>query len=73
MNKNTIENWVDQLASQPRSPQLCSEKTNKIVGILKDTFSKYLTDVKTSTAVPDKRDPDFQFYKVTNGIVNIYK
>lgn len=73
MSKNNIENWIEQITNQPRSTQLCSEKNNKVVAILKDTFNRYLTDVKTSTAIPDKRDPDFQFYKVTSGTVNVYR
>ncbi|KAJ8933164.1 hypothetical protein NQ314_014171 [Rhamnusium bicolor] len=72
INTEHIEAWVDYLISQPRSPQLLSNKDNTLVTILKDTFNKYLRDVKISYAIPDKRDPDFQFYEVTRGMVNVY-
>ncbi|KAG5889173.1 hypothetical protein JTB14_010813 [Gonioctena quinquepunctata] len=72
VNENHIETWVKYLSSQPRSPQLLSDKDNVLVSTLKDTFNKYLRDVKITHAVPDKRDPDFQFYQVTSGTVNVY-
>lgn len=40
---------------------------------LKDTFNKNLRDVKVAYVTPDKREPDFQFFDVTKGIVNIYR
>lgn len=73
MNRDYIEAWMDYLSSQPRSPQLLSDKDNVLVAALKDNFNKYLRDVKVTYAVPDKRDPDFQFYKVTSGTVNVYR
>ncbi|XP_023025797.1 BOS complex subunit NCLN [Leptinotarsa decemlineata] len=72
VNRNYINTWIEYLTSQPRSPQLLSDKDNVLVTMLKDTFSKYLRDVKVTHAVPDKKDPDFQFYQVTSGTVNVY-
>lgn len=40
---------------------------------LQDDFNKYLRDVKTTYAVPDKRDPDYQFFGSTSGTMNIYR
>ena len=64
---------MDYLTSQPRSPQLLSNKDNALVTFLKDNLNKYLRDVKVSYAVPDKRDPDFLSYDVTKGTVNVYR
>lgn len=64
---------MNHLSSQPRSAQLLSNKDNSLVALFKDTFSKYLRDVKITYAVPDKRDPDFVFYDVTKGTMNIYR
>ncbi|KAJ8925817.1 hypothetical protein NQ315_009667 [Exocentrus adspersus] len=72
VSKKSIESWVDYLTTQPRSPQLLSNKDNILVNTFKETFDKYLRDVKTSYAVPEKRDPDFQFYEVTKGTMNVY-
>ncbi|CAH1116660.1 unnamed protein product [Phaedon cochleariae] len=72
VNRKYIETWVNYLCSQPRSPQLLSDKDNALIAVLKDNFNKYLREVKVTNAVPDKRDPDFQFYQVTSGTVNVY-
>ncbi|KAJ8983058.1 hypothetical protein NQ317_013264 [Molorchus minor] len=72
VSRRHIEAWIDYLTLQPRSPQLLSNKENVLVNTLKETFNKYLRDIKVSYAIPDKRDPDFQFYDSTKGIVNIY-
>ncbi|RZC38981.1 nicalin-1, partial [Asbolus verrucosus] len=72
VDKKFTEAWINYLTSQPRSPQLLSNKDNALVMFLKDNFNKYLRDVKVSYAIPDKRDPDFLFYDVTKGIVNVY-
>ncbi|CAH1982022.1 unnamed protein product [Acanthoscelides obtectus] len=70
-NETHIEGWLNYLSNQPRSPQLLSDKDNVLVNILKDAFNKYLRDVKVLYVVPDKRDPDFQFYTITNGILHV--
>lgn len=72
VNKKFIEFWADYLTTQPRSPQLLSNKDNMLVNTFRDTFNKYLRDVKITYAVPEKRDPDFQFYEVTRGTMNVY-
>jgi hypothetical protein len=72
VDKNYVEAWLNYLTSHPRSPQLLSNKDNTLVTFLKENFNKYLRDVKVSYAIPDKRDPDFLFYDVTKGIVNVY-
>nr|CAH7736006.1 unnamed protein product [Callosobruchus chinensis] len=71
VNETHIEAWLNYLSTQPRSPQLLSDKDNVLVNSLKDAFNKYLRDVKVSFVVPDKRDPDFQFYKITSGSVHV--
>lgn len=68
-----MEAWINYLSSHPRSPQLLSHKDNALVTYLKENFNKYLKDIKISYVVPDKRDPDFLFYDVTKGTVNIYR
>lgn len=72
IDRTHIETWSNYLSSQPRSPQLLSVKDNLLVATFKDTFNKYLRDTKITFAVPDKRDPDFQFYQNTGGTVNVY-
>ncbi|XP_044263181.1 nicalin-1 [Tribolium madens] len=72
VDKNYLEAWINYLTSQPRATQLLSNKDNALVTFLKDDFNKYLRDVKVSYAVPDKRDPDFLFYDVTKGVINVY-
>lgn len=72
VERTSLEAWMNHLSSQPRSAQLLSNKDNSLVALFKDTFSKYLRDVKITYAVPDKRDPDFVFYDVTKGTMNIY-
>ncbi|XP_971811.2 BOS complex subunit ncln [Tribolium castaneum] len=72
VDKSYLEAWINYLTSQPRATQLLSNKDNALVTFLKDNFNKYLRDVKVSYAVPDKRDPDFLFYDVTKGVVNVY-
>ncbi|XP_066142416.1 BOS complex subunit NCLN [Euwallacea fornicatus] len=72
VNPHYVETWLEHLAGQPRSPQLLSSKDNPLVGSLLDNFNKYLRDVKITYALPDKRDPDYQFFGSTDGTVNIY-
>ncbi|CAH1114348.1 unnamed protein product [Psylliodes chrysocephalus] len=72
VDKKHIETWINYVASLPRSPQILSSKDNLLVATFKDTFNKYLRDVRVTNAVPDKRDPDFQFYQIASGTVNVY-
>lgn len=73
MERGALEAWIDFLSLQPRAAQILSHKDNLLVALLRDSFSKYLRDVKVSHATPDKRDPEFMFYDVTKGIMNIYR
>ena len=50
-----------------------SQKDHILLATIKDTFGKYLKDVKYTYVTPDKRDPDFTFYDVTKSVVNIYR
>ncbi|CAG9766261.1 unnamed protein product [Ceutorhynchus assimilis] len=72
IDSNQIESRLKFLADQPRSQQLLSSKDNGLVTSLQNDFSKYLTDVKVTYAVPDKRDPDYQFFGNTKGTMNVY-
>lgn len=65
--------WMGYLSTQPRASQLLATKDNSLVTFLKNTFNKYLRDVRITHAIPDKRDPDFMFYDVTKGIMNVYR
>lgn len=65
--------WITYLSSQPRAAQLLVNKDNSLVAFLKNTFSKYLREVRITHATPDKRDPDFMFYDVTMGFMNVYR
>ncbi|XP_022904622.1 BOS complex subunit NCLN [Onthophagus taurus] len=69
---SSIDAWMDYLSTQPRAAQILCQKDNAVVNFLKDTFSKYLRDVRISYATPDKRDPDFMFYDVTKSVMNVY-
>ena len=73
MESASIEGWMDYLSTQPRAAQLLSQKDNAMVTFLKDTFTKYLRDVKVTYNTPDKRDPDFLFYDVTSSVMNVYR
>ncbi|KAL1513547.1 hypothetical protein ABEB36_002947 [Hypothenemus hampei] len=72
VNPEYIKSWLNHLASQPRSPQLLVAKDNLILNTLLDDFNKYLTEVKVTYNVPEKRDPDYQFYGSTRGSLTIY-
>ncbi|XP_017786970.1 PREDICTED: nicalin [Nicrophorus vespilloides] len=72
VERNAVEAWLDYLSSQSRSAQMLSNKDNVLVSQLKDTFGRYLRDVKITYAIPDKRDPEFVFYDVTQGTMNVY-
>ncbi|ENN71799.1 hypothetical protein D910_10247 [Dendroctonus ponderosae] len=72
VNPAYIDAWLNHLAGQPRSSQLLSTKDNALVVSLQDNFNKYLRDVKITFAMPDKRDPDYQFFGTTGGTLNIY-
>jgi len=72
VERSYLEAWMKFLSSQPRSAQLLCSKDNALVAFLKDSFSRYLRDVRVSYATPDKRDPDFMFYEVTKSTVNVY-
>ncbi|CAH0550977.1 unnamed protein product [Brassicogethes aeneus] len=72
VSKDYVETWLNYLSTQPRSPQLLSNKENPLVNYLKDNLGKNLRDVKITYTIPDKRDPSFQFYEVTKGTMNIY-
>lgn len=73
MEKSALEAWINYLSSQPRAAQILCQKDNPLVGFLRETFNKYLRDVKISYAIPDKRDPDFMFYDVTKSVMNVYR
>lgn len=72
VERSALSGWLSYLSSQSRSSQALSNKDNPVVNILRDTFTRYLRDVKISYASPDKRDPEFQFYDITKGTMNIY-
>lgn len=72
VNREFIESWLKYLADQPRSAQVLSSKDNPLVTSLRGGFDKYLRDVRVTYAVPDKRDPDYQFFGSTSGTINIY-
>ncbi|KAK9754749.1 Peptidase family M28 [Popillia japonica] len=72
VEKSSLEAWIDYLSSQPRAAQILCQKDNPVVAFLRETFTKYLRDVKVSYTVPDKRDPDFMFYDVTKSVMNVY-
>ncbi|KAK5647400.1 hypothetical protein RI129_002292 [Pyrocoelia pectoralis] len=67
-----LKAWIEFLSSQSRSAQLLSGKDNSLINFFKDAFSRYVRDVRVTHVTPDKRDPDFMFYEVTRGVVNIY-
>lgn len=69
---DSLRSWLDFIATQPRSAELLSEKSNPLVISLKDAMSRYLKEVKITYQTPDKRDPEFVFYDVTSAIVNVY-
>ncbi|KRT85740.1 Peptidase [Oryctes borbonicus] len=72
VEKSSLEAWIDFLSLQPRAAQILCQKDNPLVAFLRETFNKYLRDVKISYAIPDKRDPEFMFYDVTKSVMNIY-
>jgi len=72
VERSFLQAWIDFLTSQARSPQFLATKDNSLLLAFKDTFNKYLRDVKVSFVVPDKRDPEFMFYDVTKATMNIY-
>ncbi|XP_072397376.1 BOS complex subunit NCLN [Diabrotica undecimpunctata] len=72
ISRKNIESWANTISSEARSPQLISTKDNPLVASFKQTFNEFLREVKVTVAVPDKRDPDFQFYHNTGGVVNVY-
>lgn len=73
VDKTALEAWMNHLSSQSRASQILSSKDNPLIYYFRDAFSRYLRDVKITYAVPDKRDPDFQFYEVTKGTMNVYR
>lgn len=73
MDKTALEAWINHVSSQSRAAQILSNKDNPLVFFFRDAFSRFLRDVKITYAVPDKRDPDFQFYEVTKGTMNVYR
>ncbi|KAL0278855.1 UNVERIFIED_CONTAM: hypothetical protein PYX00_000546 [Menopon gallinae] len=69
---DSVKVLLDYIANQPRSAQLWADKNSPFIYSLKDILGKYCRDVKMSTLVSDKRDPDFVFYDVTQSTVHIY-
>lgn len=72
VEEDSLQMWMDYLASQPRSSQLVAYKNNQVVAALKDTLAKYLKNVKVSHMVPDRRDPELAFYEPTKTIIHVY-
>lgn len=64
---------MNHLSAKPRAAQILSNKDNPLVLFFRDAFMRHLRDVKITYAVPDKRDPDFQFFEVTKGTMNVYR
>lgn len=73
VSKESLEFWLDYLSSQPRSAQLLGSKDNALVNFFKDTYTKYLRDTRVVYTTPDKREPDFLFYDVSKGVMNVYR
>lgn len=61
------------MSGQARAAQLLCAKDNPLVGTFKETFNRFLKDVRVSYVTPDKREPDFMFYDATKGALNIYR
>ncbi|XP_060531017.1 BOS complex subunit NCLN [Cylas formicarius] len=72
VSKDFMEAWLEYLSSRPRSTQLLSSKSNALLTSLQQSFNAHLSDVKVTYSIPDKRDPDYQFYGSTQGVMNIY-
>ncbi|KAK9892946.1 hypothetical protein WA026_022817 [Henosepilachna vigintioctopunctata] len=72
VDRHHIESWLELIAKQPRSTQLLSSKDNYLLKAFKDYFDKNLQDTKVYYSSPDKRDPEYQFYDITQSVVNIY-
>lgn len=72
VDRSHLQMWIDIVTTQPRSLQALNEKNNVLLKTFKDYFEKHLLDIKTINMSPDKRDPEFRFYDVTNNKANIY-
>lgn len=71
-DEDMIKTWLEFLTSRPRSASLIYEKNNPLIKGLHEYMNRYLDDVKISSQVADKRDPEFVFYDATKSTVHIY-
>ncbi|KAF6216629.1 hypothetical protein GE061_000974 [Apolygus lucorum] len=72
VDEEVVKTWLEFLCSHARAAPLLSDKNNPLVKSLVDTMNRFLSDVKTSTLVADKRDPDFVFYDSSQATCHIY-
>lgn len=64
---------MDLLTNQSRSYPSIAEGSSTIVTMLQEVFQSYLSAVKTSHLIADKRDPEFGFYDQTQATVMVYR
>ncbi|KAK3932546.1 Nicalin-1 [Frankliniella fusca] len=72
VDENSLQMWIDYLASMTRATHIVSHKNHQVVGALKDTLAKYVKGVKVTYMVPDRRDPELAFYDPVKTTVNVY-
>lgn len=72
VTKKSVRSWVDLLASQPRSPQLLSGKSNPLVSTLHQILARYTNEARVTFLKADKRDPEWAFYDVSRATMAAY-
>jgi len=71
--EESLTGWLNLATANPRHPSLLAVRQSDTVKSLTAALSRYTHDVATVTAVPDRREPEFQLYDTPTATINIYR
>lgn len=71
IDSDHVDSWVSHLSNEPRSQQLIT-KEHRLLTSFEETMGQYLKDVRRVASKADKKDPEFVFYDVYDGKMNVY-
>lgn len=71
IDEDHVDSWIEHISEEPRSQQLIT-KDHKLLTAFEETLNRYLSDVRRIASKADKKDPEFLFYDVYDGKLNVY-
>jgi len=72
----SLRSTLEVVGNVPRAATLLvapADKPAPFVTVLKDLLARYASDVRISTMLPDRRDPDLVLFDATSSTLHVYR